>query len=72
MFKTILNNLLSIYKPRVNNDNVMVNIKVIRKGRVNYGDIALWNTIDWHIFKLPGHDQSITINDIKIKAEIVE
>lgn len=64
MFKTILTNILSIHKPKDDNP-IMVKISVAKK-------LGRWCRVDWHVFKLPNHDQSIVIDDIKIKAEIVE
>lgn len=73
MFKTILTNLLSIHKPK--DDNlIMVRIKLSRKMKSGNkkNKLTWWADIDWHVFKLPNHDQSIVIDDIKIKAEIVK
>ncbi len=71
MFKTILTNILSIHKPKDDN-SIMVKIKLSRKRISRNKKVTWWADIDWHVFRLPDHDQSIIINDIKIKAEIVE
>lgn len=71
LFKTIITNLRSIHKPRVNNDDVVVKITVHKKCESNQDLLVWWQFIDWHVFKLP-HNQSLIIDDIKIEAEIVE
>lgn len=79
MFKTILTNILSIHKPRVNNDGIMVNIKVLKKwsrSLLPNDSPDRWATVNWHVFKLPNRYQyryqSLIIDDIKIEAEIME
>lgn len=72
MFKTIVSNLLSIHKPRINENDIIVKIKISRKMKSNQKKSVWWSEVDWHVFKLPNRNQSVIIDDIKIEAEIME
>lgn len=72
MFKTILNNLITIYKPKI--PSSVVKVTIYRRPadkRIMEQEANICNAISWHIFNLPGREEIMSIDGTNIRAEIL-